>query len=73
MGTDIDIFYIGRIEIRSSVIGKPVGSVAEDTVRTVCPQNGAEQVLDVSPPECLICTHSAVWITTCVHICRFGA
>ncbi|HXO12762.1 MAG TPA: hypothetical protein VN871_10420 [Mycobacterium sp.] len=46
MGTDIDIFYIGRIEIRSSVTGEPVGSVAEDTVRTVCPQNGAEQVLD---------------------------
>jgi hypothetical protein len=56
MGTDIDIFYIGRqwvnplspsrIEIRSSVTGEPVGSVAEDTVRTVCRQNGAEQVLN---------------------------
>jgi hypothetical protein len=56
MGTDIDIFYIGgevanplsasRIEIRSSVTGEPVGSGAEDTVRTVCQQNGAEQVLN---------------------------
>jgi hypothetical protein len=56
MGTDIDIFYIGgewvtplsasRIEIRSSATGEPVGSVAEDMVRSVCQQNGADQVLD---------------------------
>ena len=46
MGTDIDIFYIGRIEIRSSVIGKPVGSVAEDMMHSVCQQNGADQVFN---------------------------
>ena len=56
MRTDIDTIYIGRewvtplstsrIEIRSSATGEPVGSVAEDTVRTVCQQNGAEQVLN---------------------------
>jgi hypothetical protein len=56
MGTDNDIFYVGeervtplsasRIEIRSSATGAPVGSVAEDMVRSVCHQNGAEQVLD---------------------------
>ena len=56
MGTDIDTFYIGgqwvtplstsRIEILSSATGEPVGSVAEDMVRSVCQQNGAEQVLN---------------------------
>jgi acyl-CoA reductase-like NAD-dependent aldehyde dehydrogenase len=56
MRTDIDTIYIGgewvnplstsRIEIRSSATGEPVGSVAEDMVRSVCQQNGAEQTLD---------------------------
>jgi hypothetical protein len=56
MRTDIDTIYIGGewvtplsiggIEIRSSATGEPVGSVAEDMVRSECQQNGAGQVLN---------------------------
>ena len=54
MSIHIDTIYIGgewitplstsRIEIRSSATGEPVGSVAEDMVRSVCQRNGAGQV-----------------------------